>query len=252
MSREPPTYEQVSPYDDNASPSGFSELPPDFKYDVNVSGCELQIRQGFIRKVYTLLSIQLFTTFLTGFIIYNNDSIKIWCLTNIWLFYVSLVGSIAFLGFAYWKSKSYPYNLFLLLGFTICESYGIGMVTSLYDSNIVLQAILLTLVTFIGLTLFTIQTKYDFTQWQGIASIALFGMFSVGLVSLFLPFSSTFELLYSCLGALIFSLFILIDTQVVLTKCHPDEEIVATIMLYLDIINLFLFILRILSNREEN
>jgi len=48
-------------------------------------------------------------------------------------------------------------------------------------------------------------------------------------------------------GALLFSLFIIYDTQMIMTRLSPEEYIFATIQLYLDIINLFIEILKILE-----
>lgn len=51
-------------------------------------------------------------------------------------------------------------------------------------------------------------------------------------------------------GAMLFSFFIIVDTQMMLTKLSPEEYIMAAINLYLDIINLFLYILRIFGERK--
>ena len=64
--------------------------------------------------------------------------------------------------------------------------------------------------------------------------------------------SSTGELIYGGITALIFSGYILVDTQLIMRKHHVEEEIAAAISLYLDIINLFLAILRILNSQSNN
>ena len=56
---------------------------------------------------------------------------------------------------------------------------------------------------------------------------------------------------YSLLGALIFSGFIIFDTWQITERFGYDDHILASITLYLDILNLFLFILRLLS-RDRN
>lgn len=68
----------------------------------------------------------------------------------------------------------------------------------------------------------------------------------------FFPANSTVELAYSGIAALIFSGYILVDTQLVMRHYHVEEEIAAAISLYLDIINLFLAILRILNSQQNN
>lgn len=70
-----------------------------------------------------------------------------------------MIGSFIALGGVYWKRHEHPMNLILLGVFTLCESLLVGTVTSYYESTIVLQALLITLGVFAGLTLFTFQTK---------------------------------------------------------------------------------------------
>lgn len=256
---EPPKYDQApkgqtsqgANYGEQSSRSENDHVPNDFKFDTIVSSCDLEIRHLFVRKVYSLLTLQMLITFVVGAVIYFNEGVRDWCLTNMWPFYMAIAGSMIFMGLAFWKRRSYPYNIMLLVGFTLCESYMVGLVTSLYDTNVVLQAVLITTVVFLSVTMFSFQSKYDFTQWQGVLSMVFFGFFSVGLVSLFMPFNSSFEFGYSILGALLFTCFILVDTQMIMRKFHPEEEVAATIMLYLDIINLFLYILRIVSNDRD-
>lgn len=245
---EQPLASQQSPY--AQAPVQEPSLPDDFKYSVDVASCELSIRHLFIRKVYALLSVQLLTTLVVGTIIKTSPAIQSWCLNNMWLFFVSLVGSIGFAIATNVKARSYPINLVLLSCFTVFESYGIGLSCSLVESEILLQAVGLTFVIFIGLTLFAFQTKYDFRSWQGALSMGLWFLIGWGFILMFFP-SKMSNLIYSGLGALMFCVYIIIDTQEIMKTCHLDDEVVATIKLYLDIINLFLFILRLLNSRED-
>ena len=63
--------------------------------------------------------------------------------------------------------------------------------------------------------------------------------------------SETFELVYAIAGALLFSAFIVFDTHMLMNKLSPEEYILASINLYLDIINLFIEILRILEAMKK-
>lgn len=72
-----------------------------------------------------------------------------------------------------------------------------------------------------------------------------------GILQLFIQ-SSAFEVALSLVGAILFSLFLIFDTQMMMTTLSPEEYILATINLYLDIINLFLYILRILNELNRN
>lgn len=159
---------------------------------------------------------------------------------------------MGFMGLTYWKRKSYPTNLLFLTGFTALEAYAISVVTSFYQSRIVLQAVLITAGIFVALTLFACQTKYDFTSWMPYLFGGIWALIMFGFVAAFFPHNNTVELAYSGIAALIFSAYILVDTQLVLKHYHVEEEIAAAISLYLDIINLFLSILRILNNQQNN
>jgi len=166
--------------------------------------------------------------------------------------WVSLFGAIGFMLLTFWKRKSYPMNLLFLAGFTGLEAYSISVITSFYESRIVLQAVVITAGIFIALTLFACQTKYDFTSWMPYLFGGLWALILVGFMAAFFPANSTVELAYSGIAALIFSGYILVDTQLIMRHYHVEEEIAAAISLYLDIINLFLAILRILNNQQSN
>jgi FtsH-binding integral membrane protein len=164
---------------------------------------------------------------------------------------VSVFGALGFMLVTYWKRKSYPANLFFLSAFTLLEAYSISVVTSFYESRIVVQALVLTLGLFVALTLFACQTKYDFTSWMPYLMGSLWFLILFGFMAAFFPMNSKVELVYSAIAALIFSAYILVDTQLVMRHYHVEEEIAAAISLYLDVLNLFLAILRILNNQNN-
>ncbi|KAL7270753.1 hypothetical protein RUND412_006529 [Rhizina undulata] len=72
-----------------------------------------------------------------------------------------------------------------------------------------------------------------------------------GFVAIFFPNSSGVELVYSSAVALLFSAYVLADTQMIMRRVHVEEDIFLEISLYLDILKLFLAILRILNNKPR-
>lgn len=258
--RPPPAY--PARYSTEESPSSpllgpaardsMDNVPDDFKYSVCVAEATVDIRMAFIRKVYAILSVQLAATAIFSSISFFNASFKHWIQTNGWMMYLSIFGSVAFLLLTLWKRHSYPSNLVFLSGFTIMEAYCIGLVVSFYDAPIVLEAVLITLGIFVGLTLFACQSKYDFTGWQPWLFGLLTGVVIFGFVSMFFPRNNTVELFYSAAVAILFSAYILVDTQLIMRKFHVEDEIAAAISLYLDILNLFLAILRILNSSNND
>ncbi|KAI0008280.1 transmembrane BAX inhibitor motif-containing protein [Xylariaceae sp. FL0662B] len=256
-SHAPPSYQaeptRSSPDLFGAPPrSSEDNIPDDFKFGGSVAEATIDIRNQFIRKVYTILTAQLVITAIVSGLSFWSDSYKSWIQSHPALVWVSLAGSIGFMLLTYWKRKSYPTNLLFLSGFTLLEAYAISVIVSLYQTQVVLNAVILTGGIFVFLTLFACQTKYDFTSWMPYLFGALWGLILFGFMMMFMPSSSTGELIYGGLAALIFSGYILVDTQLVLRHHHVEEEIAAAISLYLDIINLFLAILRILNSQSHN
>jgi len=104
---------------------------------------------------------------------------------------------------------------------------------------------------FLGLTLFTFQSKYDFTGLGPWLFGGLVALFMTGLVAMFLPFNRTMDLILAIGGCLLFSGYVVYDTYIITKRLSPDEYIMAAISLYLDFINLFINILRVLNDVQE-
>ncbi|KAK3337789.1 inhibitor of apoptosis-promoting Bax1-domain-containing protein [Cercophora scortea] len=232
--------------------SSEDNIPDDFKFGGSVAEATVEIRNQFIRKVYTILTVQLIATGLVSSFSFMSESYKAWIQSHPALLWLSLFGSMGLMLLTFWKRHSYPTNLLFLSGFTLLEAYTISVIVSFYSAAIVLNAVILTAGIFVFLTAFACQTKYDFTSWMPYLFGSLWGLILFGFMFAFMPYSSTGELIYGGVCALIFSGYILVDTQLVLRKHHVEEEIAAAISLYLDIINLFLAILRILNSQSNN
>jgi hypothetical protein len=255
-SQAPPSY-QAAEDSTNAAllggvPRGEDDVPDDFKFGGSVAEATLDIRMQFVRKVYSILTVQLLATAALSSVSFFNSSYKSWIQSNQWMMWISLFGAIGFMLLTFWKRKSYPTNLIFLSGFTALEAYSISVITSFYESRIVLEALIFTFAIFVALTLFACQTKYDFTSWIPYLFGALWILVIFGFMAMFFPYSSGVELGYGIVAALIFSAYILVDTQLIMRHYHVEEEIAAAISLYLDIINLFLAILRILNSSQNN
>ncbi|KAF5269166.1 hypothetical protein FQR65_LT02466 [Abscondita terminalis] len=226
-------------------------ITDDFAYNNNVMQATKRVRMAFIRKVYGLLSVQLFFTVVVSSIFMFTPTIKEFIHTNNWLLIIAMFGSIGLLIALHIKRLETPTNFILLAAFTVVEAYTIGVVVTFYSQAVVLQALLLTLVVVGSLTAYTFQTKRDYsTMYSGLFAgicILLLG----GILQLFFH-STVLELVFAVGGALLFSLFIVFDTQMIMQTLSPEEYILATINLYLDIINLFLHILRILQSLNQN
>ncbi|CAH0557260.1 unnamed protein product [Brassicogethes aeneus] len=234
-------------FDDDVETGGKeNDIENDFAYRNNVQNATKAIRLGFIRKVYGLLTMQLVLTVVIASIFMFTPQIKEYVHSNDWMMLVSFILSIGLLIGLHIKRRESPTNLILLAGFTVVQAYTVGVVVTYYSQAVVIQALVLTLVVLGGLTAYTFQTKHDFSAMHSGLFAGLCILIVGGFMQVFLQ-SSIFEIILSFGGALVFCLFIVFDTQMIIQNLSAEEYILATITLYLDIINLFIYILRILQ-----
>ncbi|KZT66348.1 UPF0005-domain-containing protein [Daedalea quercina L-15889] len=231
---------------------GFDDIPDDFKYGTTVSDSALEIRNAFVRKVYSILFCQILATCIVAGGISRSDETIFWVQTHMWSFYIPLFGTLINLGLLFWKRHSHPANLILLSTFTLFEAFTLGVTVAFFNPTIVLQALLITLGVFLGLTLFTLQSKYDFSGMGGWLFGGLVALMMTGLVGIFIPFSRTMDMIYAGGGCLLFSGYVVFDTYMITKRLSPDEYIMAAISLYLDFINLFINILRLLNDMNRD
>ena len=156
--------------------------------------------------------------------------------------------------------SSYKQKLTLLSIFTLSEAYCLSLVTLAYDKDTVLSALLITTIVVVGVSLTALSERFE-NVLNSATSIyywlnwGLWIMIGMGLTALLFGWnthSSKFNLLYGWLGAILFTAYLFIDTQLIFRKVYPDEEVRCAMMLYLDIVNLFLSILRILANSNDD
>ena len=111
------------------------------------------------------------------------------------------------------------------------------------ESAYILQAGLMTLLTFGGLSAYAFFTKRDFSFLRGMLVVGSFVLLGALIIGFFVE-STGFHLVVSGFGVLLFAGFTLYDTQKVL-RTYPDGEHVAGAMtLFLDFVLLFVYILR--------
>ncbi|GAA6018547.1 hypothetical protein JCM10207_007213 [Rhodosporidiobolus poonsookiae] len=225
-------------------------LEDDFKIGVTVSQSAVEIRQAFVRKVYGVLFTQILATTVVGWLM-SRASVVDWTRMHPGLMLIPMFGAILAMLGVYWKRHSSPANVLLLGLFTLLEAVTIGSVISYYDSTVVLQAGIATTFVFLGLTLFTLQSKYDFSNMGTYLYTVLLCFFFVGIAGIFIPFNRTFDMVVAGVGVLIFSAYIIFDTHLLLNRLHVDDWVLACVSLYLDILNLFLQILRLLSDAQD-
>ena len=218
------------------------------------------IRRGFIIKTYGILISQLAITcificisfaksvkdYLTSPNFYSSG----FFIAFISIFViVTIVVCVMFSCFTD-TARKFPINYILLLGFTLSMSFYCLVFCSFFETSDVIAAGLLTIAATVGLTVYAIRTKEDFTFCGGFLFSFVFLLvfsgcfyFWVGLTALWL-----------LLGIMVYSLYIVYDTQLIMgqlgLKYNIDDYCLAALNLYIDIIYLFLKILQLIGGRK--
>ncbi|KAI8063833.1 inhibitor of apoptosis-promoting Bax1-domain-containing protein [Gongronella butleri] len=244
----PPAYESES----RQPLFGGEEHEEDDMFKETVINSSMEIRLQFVRKVYSILTVQVMSTIVMSAIYMYNLSVKSWVQSNPWMLFVSCFGSLGVLFALMWKARSAPLNYYLLALFTLLEGHLVGTVVTFYDQTIVLQALIITFGVFFGLTLFTLQSKWDFSGMMPFLFAGLSILVLAGFVQIFIPFSEGFQLALAIGGVIIFSGYILLDTYLIFNRYSPEDYIMASVSLYMDMINLFLRILQILNAMQRD
>ncbi|MEA3289120.1 MAG: Bax inhibitor-1/YccA family protein [Campylobacterota bacterium] len=153
--------------------------------------------------------------------------------------------------FALYAVKDKPgINLAVLFGFTFISGLTITpLLSSVFmmpgGASIVAQAFLMTSVAFGGISMFALTTKKDYSFMGKMLFIAVIILIVASLSNIFFQ-SPILQLAIAGIGALVFSAFILYDTQQII-KGGFSTPIEAAIALYIDFLNLFVSLLQLLA-----
>ncbi|XP_072901322.1 protein lifeguard 2a isoform X1 [Hemitrygon akajei] len=217
------------------------------------------VRHRFVRKVYAILMVQLLITFGIVAVFMFCDPVKRYVRKSIILYYTSFgifISVYLVLACCTRVRRCFPWNLILLSIFTLSMSYMAGMLTTYHNTKIVLLCIGITALVCFTVTIFSFQTKFDFTTCHGLLFGLTIALLLTGLVMGFtIPFGYLpwLHTVYAGLGAIAFTLFLAYDTQLLVGNkrysLSPEEYIFAALCLYVDIIFIFIFFLKF-GNRE--
>ncbi|XP_055627125.1 protein lifeguard 1 isoform X3 [Toxorhynchites rutilus septentrionalis] len=240
------------------SGEGYGSYDPEDQSAKGFDFTDQSIRKGFIRKVYSILTVQLSITL--GFILLfvHHQPTKLWVQKHPEMFWIALgVMIVTLISMACCGSvrRKAPMNFIFLALFTLAQSFLLGITSAKFRSNEVMLAVGITAAVCLGLTLFAFQSKWDFTVMGGVLFVAMIVLLLFGIIAIFFP-GKTITIVYASGGALLFSIYLIYDTQMMMGGQHkysisPEEYIFAALNLYLDIINIFMYILTIIGASRD-
>lgn len=225
---------------------------------------ELEMSAAFpvlMRKVYVWMALALVITGFTAFgvasspgvlsVIYGNQ-IVFWG-----LMIAELVLVFAISGAINRLSLTTATLLFVL--YSVINGVVLSSIFLVYTATSIASVFFITAGTFAVMALIGYTTKTDLSSMGKILLMALIGMIIASLVNVFFVKSSGFDLIISYIGVLVFVGLTAYDSQKIkqMLLMAPDAgetsqkiALLGALSLYLDFINLFIYLLRILGKRE--
>lgn len=201
-----------------------------------------------VRRVYTALAFSLVITVVGAVLGYG-------IVPGSDLYWAALLSPFLMLPLLH--AAETPTGGFLALGlFALAEGLSFGPLYRILaveggHADIWWTAVGATVASFGGLTAYVWATRDDLGWMQGTLYSMLLAMLGCTAFSLWFDFPFVVEMVYGVAGVGLFSAFILADTSDVLHRYGEKGAFVAACHLYLDILNLFLHLLRLLLSRRR-
>lgn len=169
---------------------------------------------------------------------------------------ITLIAMFAPLWMAMRAHRDYPRNLILTLLFTFVE--GVWLAPFLYmaelrSPGVVGQAGILTLSTFGVLSAYAVFSRRDFSAWGSFFIMGLWVLIATSLINMFFP--TALGTLWIAAGTvMVFSGLLVFDTWRLVRSGQygPDDYVPAAVSIYLDLLNLFIAILTLLTGRRRD
>lgn len=147
--------------------------PPPATAPLTVNTAEVNVRVGFIRKVYTLLTLNFLITIGISCVITFVEPVRKYVMNedNFWVLLATFAAMIVSLLVLLCCKLPFPFNLIMMYVFVFFQSIFVGVIVSRYyvtgQGIVVLQAFILTAVSFLAITAYCAITKADFSFLYG-------------------------------------------------------------------------------------
>ncbi len=214
-----------------------------------------------MRKVYTWMALALAITGIVAYGIGNSPGLLMSLFSSRMPMIVLCVAEI---GLVLWLSArlnriSIVTATVGFIAFSVLNGMSMSVIFAVYTTTSIARTFFITAGMFGAMALIGYTTKKDLSKFGGILTMALIGLIIAGLVNMFIQ-SSMFDLILSGIGVLVFCGLTAWDLQWIKRTLSeaPDMgeaaqkiALLGALNLYLDFINLFIYLLRFLGNNRN-
>lgn len=234
------------------------------KFFISGRDRELNLSQAFpalMRKVYTWMTLALAITGITAFGIANSPNLVMMMYSNpaiMWAIIITEFALVIGVTSAINRLSLTTATLLFIL-YSVLNGVMLSSIFLVYSTTVITKVFLITSCTFGCMAAFGYTTKSDLSSIGKIAFMALIGLIIASVVNIFMK-STGFDMIISYVGVLVFVGLTAYDSQkikqMLLTRGDMDEgtqklALLGSLSLYLDFINLFLYLLRIFGRNND-
>lgn len=214
----------------------------------------------FMSQVYCWMMLGLMTSGGIAYYLFNSPFLSRAIVESDVLFTGLLIVQISCVfAFAWIQKRCRPsIAIFLYSFYTVLSGITLSVIFFAYTQQDIFLAFSITAASFFGLSMFGLITKRDLTSIGTFCIMGLWGLIITMFAAFFVPElrSNTIQLTTAAIGVLVFAGLTAYDSQKIKTKyteinsSQTVSAISGALMLYLDFLNLFLLLLRLLGGRR--
>jgi uncharacterized protein len=215
---------------------------------------------SFISKVYGWMSLALIITAVVAMYTATTESMVQFIFGNRFVFFGLFIGQILLVGWLSAAVHRMSANMAtaIFLGYSALNGLTLSAIFLTFTAGSIGSTFLITAGTFAAMSFYGMVTKRDLTSLGNLLMMALIGLIIASIVNIFWQ-NSTLYWISTFAGVLIFTGLIAYDTQKIKemniignegTDEDRKEAIMGALALYLDFINLFLYLLRLFGDRK--
>jgi FtsH-binding integral membrane protein len=235
--------------------------PVSFENTQTQTQTQIQVN-SFIRSVYNWMAVGLGLTALMAFYVANTEILRNLILGNPLIFFGLIIGELVLVfsisARVHKMQASTATGLFVL--YAALNGATLSFIFLAYTSTSIVSTFVVCALTFLACSIYGMTTKRDLTSLGGFMFMGLIGIIIASLVNIFIQ-SSAMTMIISYIGVIVFVGLTAYDTQKLKTMALTQPSgldaavmrkgaIMGALTLYLDFINLFIMLLRIMGNRE--
>lgn len=235
----------------------YNDMTPPPYYGAREESLD-KVVSSTMKKVYVKMTLGLLVTALTAWFAAISPAYTQFMFSHSWVMWVLIIaefGLVIGLSSAIQKMSNITASLMFYL-FAVVNGLMLFTIFLAYDSTAIAKTFFITSGTFAAMSVYGYTTSKDLTKIGSYLMMALFGLIIAMLVNIFMR-SSTLDWIISIAGVAIFIGLTAWDTQAIkrMAAEAPAEfrgrlATIGALNLYLDFINLFLYLLRIFGNRR--